>query len=70
MENENKFRTFLKENGIKQRWLADKLEVTEQTITNWVNGSNYPQIKYIELMKTIFRKESHIHFLGKNPNRE
>lgn len=70
MENQIKFKTFIKENGIKQRWLADQLGVTEQTIHNWVHGSHYPQIKYIDMMKELFRKESHIHFFGKKPKRK
>jgi len=69
MENKQIFKDFLKNRGIKQRWLADQLGVSEITISNWANGSHYPQEKYIELMKKMFRKQSALHFVGERPKR-
>ena len=67
MENKQIFKEFLKSRGIKQRWLADQLGVSEITISNWANGNNYPQVKYIDKMKKMFRKES-VRFLFKKEN--
>ena len=65
MENKKIFKEFLQSKGIKQRWLADELGVSEITISNWANGTHYPQVKYIEHMQKMFRRDSEIHFLGK-----
>lgn len=38
------------EKGYSSKGLADKLNITEQTISNWINGKNIKQIdKFVEL---------------------
>ncbi len=37
----------LKQRGIKQKHIAKKLEVSEATVSHWVQGKNMPKAKYI-----------------------
>lgn len=37
----------LKERGIKQVWVAEKLEVSKQAVSSWVSGKHIPKVKYI-----------------------
>jgi DNA-binding XRE family transcriptional regulator len=39
-----KIKQILEIRGLKQKWLADKIGVTEVTISNWVNNRTYPSI--------------------------
>lgn len=39
---------------LSQEELADKIFVTRQTISNWENGKNYPDINSIVLLSTLF----------------
>ncbi len=39
--------------GIKQRWLADELGVTEVTISNWVNNRTYPSLETLNSISKI-----------------
>ncbi len=40
--------------NLSQEELADKIFVTRQTISNWENNKNYPDIKSISLMCNLF----------------
>ena len=46
-----KYREQLK---ISQEELADKVFVSRQTISNWENNKNYPDIKSLSLLSYIF----------------
>jgi len=37
----------LKKRGIKQKYIAEKLGVSETSVSNWVRGNHIPQPKYI-----------------------
>ncbi|MBA7691032.1 hypothetical protein ES703_99570 [subsurface metagenome] len=37
----------LKERGIKQKWLAEKIGVSEATVSNWVKGRHTPQPEFM-----------------------
>ncbi|MGQ1787980.1 helix-turn-helix transcriptional regulator [Saccharicrinis sp. GN24d3] len=43
----------LKAKGIKQKWLAQKLGVSEVTVSNWVKEKSYPSKKHIEKLSEI-----------------
>ena len=42
-----------KAHGIKQKWLAQKLGVTEVTISNWVNEKSNPSKKHLEKISQV-----------------
>ncbi len=42
-----KLSEILKKRGIKQKWIAEKLGVSETVVSNWVKGKHIPQPKYI-----------------------
>ena len=46
-----KYRTELK---LSQDDLADKIYVTRQTISNWENDRNYPDIRSLVLLSNVF----------------
>ena len=46
-----KYRTEL---GLSQEEFADKIFVTRQTVSNWENDKNYPDINSLVLMAEIF----------------
>ena len=46
-----KYRTELK---LSQDELADRVYVTRQTISNWENDRNYPDIRSLVLLSKIF----------------
>lgn len=50
---ENRLETILKEKGLKKGWLAKKLNVTNQTITNWSKGYNYPDLQTLKKLSVI-----------------
>lgn len=47
-----KYRTTL---NLSQEELADKIYVSRQTISNWENDKNYPDIKSLVLMSEVFQ---------------
>ena len=47
-----KYRT---ETNLSQEELADKIYVSRQTISNWENEKNYPDIKSLVLMSEVFQ---------------
>ena len=43
----------LKVKGIKQKWLAQKLGVSEVTVSNWVKEKSFPRKKRLEKLSEI-----------------
>ncbi len=43
----------LQSKGIKQKWLAAKLGVSEVTLSNWVKGKSSPHKKHLEKLCDI-----------------
>ncbi len=39
--------------GMKQKWLAQKIGVSEVTLSNWVNGKAVPKEKHLEKLCEI-----------------
>ncbi len=50
-KNIKKFRT---ENGLTQDILAEKINVTRQTVSSWENGRTQPDIEMLELLSQVF----------------
>lgn len=50
-KNIKKFRT---ENGMTQDALAEKINVTRQTVSSWENGRTQPDIEMLELLSQVF----------------
>ena len=42
------FKELFRSKGIKQKWLAEKMGVSEVTISNWVTEKSSPSKKNIE----------------------
>jgi len=43
----------LKIKGIKQKWLAQKLGVSEVTVSNWVKEKSFPSKKRLEKLSEL-----------------
>jgi transcriptional regulator with XRE-family HTH domain len=43
----------LKSKGIKQKWLAHKLGVSEVTVSNWAKEKSYPSKKHLEKLSAL-----------------
>ncbi|MEG0451564.1 MAG: helix-turn-helix domain-containing protein [Coprobacillus sp.] len=54
MEIGNQIKTKRLEMNLSQDELADKIYVTRQTISNWENNKNYPDIHSLLLLSTLF----------------
>ena len=52
-----KIKQILENRGLKQKWLADKIGVTEVTISNWVNNRTYPSIETLLTISTVLNIE-------------
>jgi transcriptional regulator with XRE-family HTH domain len=52
-----KIKQVLEIRGLKQKWLADKMGVTEVTISNWVNNRTYPSIETLIAISKILKIE-------------
>lgn len=48
---------YLDENNLSQKLFAEKLEVSQSAVTNWIKGKNSPDIELIAKMCTIFDVE-------------
>lgn len=55
MELSKQIRKYRTESNLSQEELADKVFVSRQTISNWENDKNYPDIKSLVLMSEIFQ---------------
>ena len=54
MKISSQIKKYRLESSLSQEELADKIFVTRQTISNWENGKNYPDINSIVLLSTLF----------------
>ena len=54
MEIGTQIKRYKNELKLSQEELADKVFVTRQTISNWETGKNYPAIRSILLLSSIF----------------
>lgn len=43
----------LNQRGIKQKWLAENLQVSETTMSSWCNGKSKPRNKYILKLSSV-----------------
>ena len=55
MELGKQIKKYRTEANLSQEELADKIFVSRQTISNWENDKNYPDIKSLVLMSEVFR---------------
>ena len=54
MEIGKQIRKYRTEQNLSQDDLADKVYVTRQTISNWENDRNYPDIRSLVLLSSVF----------------
>ena len=54
MEIGNQIKKYRAELKLSQEELADKIFVTRQTISNWENEKNYPDIKSLVMLSSLF----------------
>ena len=43
----NKLKDIIRHEGRTQKWLSEKLNVSENTISSWVNNKSQPSLKMI-----------------------
>jgi len=55
MELSRQIKKYRTEANISQEELAEKIFVSRQTISNWENDKNYPDIKSLVLMSEVFQ---------------
>lgn len=55
MELGKQIKKYRAEANLSQEQLADKIFVSRQTISNWENDKNYPDIKSLVLMSEVFQ---------------
>ena len=55
MELSKQIKKYRTEANLSQEELADKIYVSRQTISNWENEKNYPDIKSLVLMGEVFQ---------------
>jgi transcriptional regulator with XRE-family HTH domain len=46
--------------GVKQKWLAKKLGVSEVTVSNWCSGKTMPNPDHIEKLSAILEVEVNV----------
>ena len=54
MELSKQIKKYRTETNLSQEELADKIYVSRQTISNWENEKNYPDIKSLVLMSEVY----------------
>ena len=54
MEIGNQIKKYRAELKLSQEELADKIFVTRQTISNWENEKNYPDVKSLVMLSNLF----------------
>lgn len=50
---ENRIDYWIKERGIKQKYIASKLNVSYQTVSNWRNNRSQPDLKQSDMLARI-----------------
>jgi len=53
-----KLNKLIKESGLKKIYIAEKLDVNLNTITNWVKGYSQPDINQAQKLKEILNLKS------------
>jgi len=53
-----KLNKLIKESGLKKKYIAEKLDVNLNTITNWVKGISKPDISQAKQLKEILNLNS------------
>lgn len=48
-----RFKKYLNDNDIKQAWLADQLDVTQQAVSSWVTGDTKPSLDNISKLAEV-----------------
>ena len=43
----------LKSKGVKQKWLANKIGVSEVSVSNWVKGKSEPTLKNYQKISEV-----------------
>lgn len=43
----------LKSRGIKQKWLSQKIGVSQVTVSNWVSGKTTPKKEHLEKLSEV-----------------
>ena len=54
MELGTQIKKYRSEHGLSQDELADQIYVTRQTISNWENDRNYPDVRSLVMLSTVF----------------
>ena len=54
MELSTQIRKYRTQMNLSQEELAERIYVTRQSISNWENGKNYPDIHSLLLLSTLF----------------
>lgn len=47
----------IKSRGVKQKWLAAKLGVSEVTVSNWCSGKTIPNDVHLAKLSAVFEVE-------------
>ena len=55
MELGNQIKKYRSELQISQEQLADRIYVSRQTISNWVNEKSYPDVNSLVLLSEVFQ---------------
>ncbi|WP_439882175.1 helix-turn-helix transcriptional regulator [Pontibacter sp. MBLB2868] len=50
----------IKTRGVKQKWLASKLGVSEVTVSNWCSGKTAPNVDHLEKLSAILDVEVNV----------
>lgn len=50
----------IKSRGVKQKWLAAKLGVSEVTVSNWCSGKTMPNDDHLEKLSAILDVEANV----------
>ncbi len=54
---QEKFRVLRKQHGFTQENLANRINVSRQTISNWENGKTLPDIQSISLLSSLYDED-------------
>ena len=48
-----KLKELLEDKGLKQKWLAKKMGVSQVTVSNWVSEKHVPKKHHLEMLSEI-----------------
>lgn len=65
MDLAKRISNLMEENDIKQKEIADKLDVTKGYVSRMCNGSKAPSHEFIELLSSMTGKSEHYILFGK-----